>query len=178
MAESHKKVLVRLRGAEIVAGYLQAGGFVTGQGEQARVQLLDLAGRISAIPLAKIARIAFVRDFNLADTIDPERLSRRTFQTRPRTAGLWIRLQVVGEQEPLEGLAAANVSLLDGLIESAGLFLAPPDTRSNTQRLFIPRAAIVEMQVLAVITNAAKPKVPVDRSTTQKTQSLPFPPPG
>ena len=168
-------MLVRLSEGEIVAGYLPASGFVTGWGAQAILELLDLLGRTSEIALNRVTRIAFVRDFNLTDAVDPERLNRRNFQTRPRTAGLWVRLRVVGEAEPLEGLAADDLSLLDGLLESGGLFLVPPDTRSNTQRLFVPRAAILELQVLAVITNAAKAKVIPRRPATRTTQDLPFP---
>ncbi len=52
----------------------------------------------------------------------------------------------------MEGLAPLDLSLLDGVFEDHGLFLIPPDIRSNTQRLYIPRPAIVEAQILAVIT--------------------------
>ena len=176
MGDSRKKVLVRLLNGEIIAGHLPASGFVTGRGEEAQVELLDLVGRITAIPLADVARIAFVRDFNLADTIDPERLNRRTFQTRPRTAGLWLRLHLLGEKEPFEGLAAADLSLFDALIESNGLFLAPPDTRSNTQRIFVPRTAMTGLKVLAVIATPAKAKAAAERPAERKDQALLFPP--
>jgi hypothetical protein len=32
-----------------------------------------------------------------------------------------------------------------------GFLVNPPDPRSNTQRIFVPRAAITELKVLAVI---------------------------
>jgi hypothetical protein len=47
----------------------------------------------------------------------------------------------------IEGLAQNDLTLLDG----EGLFLIPPDTRSNTQRIFLPRQAVAELDVLAVI---------------------------
>jgi len=51
------------------------------------------------------------------------------------------------DNDVIEGLAQNDVSLLEG----DGLFLIPPDTRSNTQRIFIPRLAVAEFEVLAVI---------------------------
>jgi hypothetical protein len=36
-------------------------------------------------------------------------------------------------------------------INSEGFLINPPDTRSNTQRIFVPRSALTEMTVLAVI---------------------------
>jgi hypothetical protein len=56
----------------------------------------------------------------------------------------------------LEGLAPTDRSLLDALADDDGLFLTPPDTRSNTQRLYIPRAALTEVQLLAVITTPSR----------------------
>jgi hypothetical protein len=56
----------------------------------------------------------------------------------------------------LEGLAPTDRSLLDALVEDAGLFLTPPDTRSNTQRLYVPRAALSEVQLLAVVTTPSR----------------------
>jgi len=56
----------------------------------------------------------------------------------------------------LEGLAPIDLTLLDALTEDAGLFLTPPDTRSNTQRLYVPRAAIAELHLLAVITSPSR----------------------
>jgi len=49
--------------------------------------------------------------------------------------------------EELEGLAANDVSLIEG----AGLLLTPPDTRSNTQRIFVPRQAIQTLEVVSLI---------------------------
>jgi len=36
-------------------------------------------------------------------------------------------------------------------VSADGFFLNPPDSRSNTQRIFVPRNAIAELTVLAVI---------------------------
>ena len=42
---------------------------------------------------------------------------------------------------------------LDDLVQEGpdGFSIIPPDTGSNTQRIFVPRAALAEMTVLAVI---------------------------
>jgi len=67
--------------------------------------------------------ICYVRDFpaGSADQADPERLVRKRFSLRPRTAGLWLRL-TLGDGDELEGLAANDRSLVDG----AGLLLTRP----------------------------------------------------
>jgi hypothetical protein len=36
-------------------------------------------------------------------------------------------------------------------IGAEGFLINPPDTRSNTQRIFVPRSALTEMIVLGVI---------------------------
>ncbi|MFP5227157.1 MAG: DUF6982 domain-containing protein, partial [Acidobacteriota bacterium] len=48
------------------------------------------------------------------------------------------------------------------LVGSDGVFLTPPDLRSNTQRLWIPRSSMDELEVVAVI-GAAKRK-PVEKA--------------
>ena len=151
-----KKVILRTLADELHPGYLPSAGFVSAT-PPSRIDLLDLSGRQNSLPLDQIRTIAYVRDFNLADRQNPENLLRRTFLARPRTEGLWVRL-TFAPGDILEGLAPLDVSLIDGLLHDHGLFLIPPDTRSNTQRVFIPRTAITDLQILAVITTPSKPK--------------------
>ena len=153
---TRKKVLVRTLKNAIHPGYLPLSDFLA-PGPPPSIDLLDLSARILPIPLAQIRTIAYVRDFNLNDPQNPENLLRRTFLARPRTEGLWVRLTFTAG-DTLEGLAPLDVSLLDALLEDRGLFLIPPDIRSNTQRLYIPRTAIADLQILAVITTPSKPK--------------------
>ena len=54
--------------------------------------------------------------------------------------------------DELEGLAANDVSLVAG----AGLLLTPPDTRSNTQRIYVPRQSIQSLEVVSLIGAAKK----------------------
>ena len=147
MPNTRKKVIVRRFSGDTLPGYLPHVTFVRNNA----IDLLDLSGRILSLPLSDIKTISYVRDFNLSDTVNPERLTRRAFLARPRAEGLWLRITFrSGDQ--LEGLAPTDRSLLDALVDDAGLFLAPPDTRSNPQHLFAPRSAIAELHLLAVIT--------------------------
>jgi hypothetical protein len=54
--------------------------------------------------------------------------------------------------DELEGLAANDRSLIDG----PGLLITPPDTRSNTQRIYIPRSAIQTLQAVSLIGLASR----------------------
>jgi hypothetical protein len=153
MPASRKKAIVRTLTGTLHPGYLPLSGLLNGEA----VELLDLNGRILPVPLKTVRWIAYVRDFNLGDIVDPERLTRRTFLARPRAEGLWVRLTLAGG-DTLEGLAPLDVSLVDGLLEDRGVYLIPPDIRSNTQRLFLPRSSFTGVQLLAVITTPSKPK--------------------
>ncbi len=97
--------------------------------------------------------VCYVRDFPSAssDQANPERLLQKRFAVRPRASGLWLRMTLTDGEE-LEGLAANDRSLVDG----AGLLLTPPDTRSNTQRIYVPRQAIQTLQVVGLIGAGAR----------------------
>ena len=182
MSSSRKKVIVRRFIGDIRHGYLPPSGFVRSLTSGRTVDLLDLSGRVVSIPLDDVKYICYVRDFNLNDTTNPERLTRRTFLARPRTEGLWLRLNFrsnTNETDQLEGLAPIDASILDDVLNDAGLFLTPPDSRSNTQRIYVPRAAISELLLLAVITTPSRRK-PVPTSSLPSLQedlfNTPLPP--
>jgi hypothetical protein len=175
MPNTRKKVIIRTnagagKAETTLAGYLPLAGFVTGE----TVELLDLTGRVAPVPLAQVKTICYVREFNLADTVQPERLTRRSFLARPRSEGLWVRVTFLGGGQ-LEGLAALDLSLLDAMSRDRGLFLAPPDIRSNTQRLFVPHAAMAGLQLLAVITTPSKTTAASPKRESS-VQNLLFPP--
>lgn len=160
MAGGQKKVVVRKPGGELAWGYLPASGFVTGIG----FDLMDPAGKVTRFDLSEIQWIAYVRDFNLDDLAEPERMGRKSFLGRPRQGGLWLRLRLKGEEE-IEGVADFDLAGLESLVEDRGLMLTPPDGRGNTLRLFVPRSSVVGLEVLGWIaagakTAAAKPKKP------------------
>src|ERR1700722_14114979 len=100
MASSNKKVILPTLANAILPGYLPVAGLVETRSGTAVINLLDLEGRISPIPFETIRSIAYVRDFNLGDRDDPERLTRRTFLARPRSEGLWLRLTLSGTGSP------------------------------------------------------------------------------
>jgi len=151
MPNSRKKVIVRRFSGDTLPGYLPSFSFV----RDLAIDLLDLSGRIIPLPLNDIKTVSYVRDFNLSDTANPERLARRTFLARPRSEGLWVRV-TFRTGELLEGLAPTDRSLMDAIADDDGLFLTPPDTRSNTQRIYVPRAALSEIQMLAVVTTPSR----------------------
>jgi len=162
MSSSRKKVIVRRFTGDTIPGYLPMSSMVGGK---TTLELLDLEGRINPLPLSDIKTVSYVREFNLADSVNPERMLRRTFLARPRTEGLWIRL-TFRTGEILEGLAATDLSLLDSMIEDGGLHFTPPDTRSNTQHIFVPRTAITDLQLIAVITSPSRRK-PLERPSAE-----------
>ena len=87
--------------------------------------------------------------------MNPERLLHKRFSVRPRAAGLWLRL-TLSDGDELEGLAANDRTLIEG----AGLMLTPPDTRSNTQRVFIPRRSIQTLEVVSLIGSSSTRRRP------------------
>jgi hypothetical protein len=159
MGSTQKKAVLRMHDGSWLAGYLPASGFVRRGAPPDAIELLDLSARRQLIPLAALKWACFVRDFNSGEPSNPERLLRTTFAGRPRMNGLWLRM-ALKDESVLEGLAANDLTLLD----PAGLLLIPPDTRSNTQRIFLPRTSITELSVVAVIgatAAASKRKPPV-----------------
>lgn len=177
MASSRKKVIVRRFSPGLLWGYLPASDLLQADAPNT-LGLLDLSGRVQAIPLADVKYISYVRDFNSADTLNPERLLRKAFQARPRAEGLWLRL-ALRDGDIIEGLAALDIALADGWSEDRGVYLAPPDIRGNTQRLYVPRSAIETMNILAVVTTPTRKKA-MALAAVEEAQSdlfsLPLPP--
>ncbi|MBT9330444.1 DUF6982 domain-containing protein [Paracidobacterium acidisoli] len=145
-SSSRKKAIARRLTRDWVAGYLPADGFV----HAGDVELLGLEGKVLSLPADTLKWICFVRDFNSGELNNPERLVRKAFGVRPRTEGVFLRL-TLKDGDQVEGLAANDVSLVTG----EGLFLTPPDIRSNTQRIWVPRSSVEAAEVVAVIGGAA-----------------------
>jgi hypothetical protein len=51
-------------------------------------------------------------------------------------------------------------------VDGSGLLLTPPDTRSNTQRIYVPRSSIQTLEVVSLIGTASR-KHPAAAATTQ-----------
>lgn len=137
MPSTHKKVIVRKMDRDSVNGYVSPTNFI----QDGRLELLNIAGNVVGIELRDIKGVYFVRDF-----ADSDAGARKTFTTRPRTEGLWVRLRFK-DNEVLEGMMPND--LTQNMAE--GYFVNPPDLRSNTQRIFVPRTALEGLTVLAVI---------------------------
>jgi hypothetical protein len=142
MASHRKPVIVRKFSRDWCAGY---AGASFGQ-DATELEILDLSGKVLRIGWEQVKWVCYVRDFPAGETANPERLLHKRFAIRPRTAGIWLRMTLTDGEE-LEGLAANDRSLVEGV----GLLLTPPDTRSNTQRIFLPRQAIETLEVVGLI---------------------------
>lgn len=142
LAIGRKPVIVRKLSREWLAGYAAHDDL----GSTAELELLDLTGKVNRVSWEQIKWVCAVRELPSGESSNPERLLRRRFSVKPRNPGVWMRMTLVDGEE-LEGLAENDKTLLVG----AGLFVTPPDTRSNTQRVFVPRSAIEKLELLAVI---------------------------
>lgn len=148
MSSGRKKAIFRKFSRDWLAGYLPASGFA----REGRLEMLDLDGKVVELAVGELKWICYVRDFNSGELNNPERLVRKTFAGRPRGEGLFVRARLK-DGDLVEGLAGNDVTL----ICSDGIFLTPPDLRSNTQRIWIPKSSLEELDVVAVV-GAAKKK--------------------
>lgn len=137
MPSTHKKVVVRKIDRDSVNGYVAPANFV----HEGKLELLNTAGNVIAVDLREVKVVYFVREFGESDSP-----SRKTFTTRPRTEGLWVRLRFK-DGDILEGMMPND--LLQASAD--GYLVNPPDLRGNTQRIFVPRSALESLTVLAVI---------------------------
>jgi len=137
MPSTHKKVVVRKMDRDSINGYVAPANFV----HEGKLELLNTAGNVVAIELRDIKAVYFVREFG-----DSESLVRKTFTTRPRMEGLWVRLKFK-DNEIIEGMMPSDLTQNT----AEGYLISPPDLRSNTQRVFVPRTALESLTVLAVI---------------------------
>ena len=154
MPSTHKKVIVRKRGRDSVSGYVSPANFIV----EGKLELLNPAGKVVMIDLEEVKSVDFVRDFG-------ERAStgRKTFTSRPRTEGLWVRLRFT-DSDVLEGMLPNDLTQ----IIPEGYLITPPDTRSNIQRIFVPKSALEEMSVLGVIGGAESRRKPAKDTGQEK----------
>jgi hypothetical protein len=136
-ASTLKKVVVLLLDRKTVRGYLNPAGL----GQAERIEVLTVDGEQESVRLAEIKSVYFVREFK--DPFEPE---RKTFLSRPKLDGLWVRLRF-HDDDSMEGIVANN--LLDLL--DTGVRLTPPDLHGNVLHMFIPRTSLAEMKVLGVV---------------------------
>ena len=139
--------MVRFLDRSVQRGYLNP----TKLGDAETLELLTPEGEHQNLAVKEIRSIYFVRDFN--GDFEPE---RKAFLSRPKLDGLWVRLKF-RDEDTIEGVVPNDLlSLLD-----RGVQITPPDLHGTTLRIFIPRAALMEMTVLGVVGIARrKPAAP------------------
>ncbi len=159
MGAARKPVIVRKFSREWYAGY---AGAAFGK-ESLALEVLDLTGKVLTIGWDTVKWVCYIRDFSSSsDLANPERLLQKKFTVRPRASGLWLRM-TLNDGDELEGIASNDKSLITG----AGLLVIPPDTRSNTQRIYIPRQAIQSLEVVGLIGAAGRKRKPEEGAQGQ-----------
>ena len=157
MAQStNKKVILTRFEREPVEGFVHSFGPF----DQDTIEVLTPSGTLLRIPVAETKAVCFVRDFDAAETWR----DHRTFLTRPKSPGLWVRL-LFRDGDSVEGMVANNLMLL----EPAGFSIIPPDPTFQNQRIFVPRAALREVQVLGVVGSPLKRR-PAKKETAAEGQ--------
>jgi hypothetical protein len=173
MASQRKPVIVRKFSRDWCAGYAEAS---LGQ-NATELEILDLAGKVVRISWEQVKWVCYVREFPAAshssDQANPERLLHKRFSIRPRTPGLWLRMTLT-DGDDLEGLATNDRSLIDG----AGLLLTPPDKRSNTQRIYVPRQAIRSLEVVSLVGAPGRKRTEAAKEAAEQPELFPSEPDG
>ena len=152
-ASTTKKALLRRYQRETLVGYVNPFSYL----QPAGVELLSEEGNVATIPYDEIKTVAFVRDFE--PPASPERL---TFLTRPKMAGLWISFRF-RDGEVLQGILPNNLLQID----HHGFVVIPPDPNGNQQRIFVPRQAVLAVEVLGVVGSPLRKRKPAPVSQDQ-----------
>jgi hypothetical protein len=135
---TNKKVLLARFDREPVEGFMHASAGFEGEA----IEILSPSGTLLRIPVLETKAVCFVRDFDGGETWR----EHRTFLTRPKMPGVWVRL-LFRDGDSMEGMLPNNMML----VEPAGFSVIPPDPTFQNQRIFVPRPALKEVQVLGVV---------------------------
>src|SRR6476661_1958952 len=80
-----KKVQIWRFDREALSGFVNPTTYISESG----IELLTLAGNVIVAKYAEIKAVVFVRDF---DPAEDSGILRRSFLSRPKLDGLWLRL--------------------------------------------------------------------------------------
>jgi hypothetical protein len=138
-----KKVVVYRFDREPLQGFVRTEAWLGEQG----VEILSPAGAISVVPYGDVKVVCFVKDF----AGEGWRQERRVFSSRPKTEGLWVRA-LFKDGDFIEGILPNDLSQL----EPQGFLIGPADANSNSQRVFLPRAALKDLKVMGVVGSPAR----------------------
>jgi hypothetical protein len=136
VSSTAKKVIVRRFERESLTGFVNPPSYL----QPTCLELLKPEGTLALLPYEEIKSVCFVSDF------DAETEPRRIFMTRPKLEGVWVRM-FFRDGEMMDGILPNNPLSW----EIAGFTVTPPEPDSNNQRVFVPRSALRNMQVLGVV---------------------------
>jgi hypothetical protein len=139
---SNKKAIVHRFDREPLAGFVSSGALISGND----LQFLSPDGVLQAVPASQVKAISVTRDWS-----ETRAWTKTSYGVRPRHQGLWVRMQF-RDGEVLEATMPNN---LLGL-ESECFSIMPPDPPPGMQRLYIPRVALTEFEVLGVVGSPLK----------------------
>ena len=149
---THKKAVISLFEGKPEQAYLNSQML----GREESVEFLTRDGEHKTAELRDVKAVYFVKEST--DSFEPD---RKTFLSRPKLDGLWVRLRFRDGDE-MEGLVSNDLlELLDKVIR-----LTPPDLHGNTLWVFIPQTALAEMKVLGVVGVARR--TPRDKAAAAK----------
>ena len=93
-ASTTKRVSVRCFDDRLIHGYVSPHTYLRPDS----IEILDRTAQLQLIPYEQVRTVSFVREFE--DEPDPKQ--RKVFGTRPKSDGLWVRLNL-RDGEILEG---------------------------------------------------------------------------
>ena len=134
-----KNVYLRRFDSSYIEGYVSPQTFQRAEG----VEILKRSAQVEVVPYEQIRAVYFVREFSGLPNDEEE---KRVFGSRPKLDGLWVRL-TFRDNQSYEGVISNDLLQLG----EPGVLFSPPDAHSNTQRIYVPRAALRELKVLGVI---------------------------
>ncbi len=137
-ASTNKKVIVERFDREPLKGFVNPQTWLLAAG----VELITIAGAVVVAPYEEIKAVCFVRDLEFPGSS----AERRLFTSRPKSEGLWVRM-LFRDGDFLDGILPNNLLRL----EPYGFSVVPPDPAANTQRVFVPKAALADLKVLGVV---------------------------
>jgi len=133
-----KKILIERFDRVMMRGYVQSLPL----DPDAPLEMLTPEGAAVSVPLAQIKAVCFVRDLD-GPSISKERLE---FKSRPKSHGLWVEARFT-DGARLEGVLPNDLKEFG----PPGYALAPPEIGGNTQRVWIPHSALIQLVVLGVV---------------------------
>lgn len=114
------------------------------------IEFLDRSAQVRLVTLQNIKGVYFIRDFDG----DSAKKQKKTFASRPKQLGLWIRLNF-RDGDILEGVVENNMLLMEG----DGITITPPDPNSFAQRVFVPRSALRDVAVVGVVGKSTRARL-------------------